>query len=67
MESVDRMLIFIDNSIDIMCLTKKEIEGSLLTIPYFEDYPERDDQRVNLYLKECTALYELLYDSRFLK
>lgn len=48
-------------------LTKKEIEGSLLSIPFFNDYPERDDQRVNLYLKECTALYELLYDSRFLK
>lgn len=48
-------------------LTKKEIEGCLLTIPYFKDYPDRDDQRVNMYLKECTALYELLYDSRFLR
>lgn len=37
------------------------LKGTSMSIPVFEDYPDRDDQRVNTYLRECAALYELLY------
>lgn len=40
------------------------IDGAMLSIPYFEDYPSRDDQRVNKYLKECATLYELIYSNK---
>lgn len=42
----------------------KEIEGTMFMIPYFDDYPKRDDQRVNKYLKECATLYEMIYANR---
>jgi hypothetical protein len=42
----------------------KEIVGTLLSIPLFDDYPERDDQRINRYLKDCATQYELLYNSK---
>ena len=38
----------------------KEVEGSIGTIPFFNDYPRREDQRINKYLKECSTIYELL-------
>lgn len=41
-----------------------DIDGTMLTIPYFNDYPSRDDQRVNKYLKECSTFYELIYNNR---
>ena len=44
----------------------KPIEGALVNIPYFEDYPDRDDQRINLYLKECASVYETVYSKKVL-
>lgn len=44
----------------------KSIEGTLVNIPYFEDYPDRDDQRINLYLKECASVYETIYSKKVL-
>lgn len=44
----------------------KYIEGVLVNIPYFEDYPDRDDQRINLYLKECASVYETIYSKKVL-
>lgn len=44
----------------------KYIEGALVNIPYFEDYPDRDDQRINLYLKECASVYETIYSKKVL-
>lgn len=40
------------------------VDKSLLSIPYFSEYPDRDDQRVNKYLKDCSSSYELLYNSK---
>lgn len=40
------------------------IEGTMFTIPLFENYPSRDDQRINKYLKECSTLYEILYSNK---
>ena len=40
-----------------------EVESTLFTVPYFEGYPTRDDQRLNRYLKDCSGMYELLYTS----
>ena len=41
-----------------------KVDGTMLTIPYFEDYPKRDDQRLNVYLRECDTCYGVLYNSR---
>ena len=47
------------------CITSTlEVEGTMLCVPCFPDYPSRDDQRVNKYLKECATLYELIYSSK---
>ena len=48
-----------------MCISVgKALRGTSMEIPYFSDYPERDDQRVNTYLRECAALYESLFMSK---
>lgn len=39
------------------------IEGTMFTIPYFNEYPKRDDQRTNVYLRDCASYYEMLYSS----
>lgn len=41
-----------------------KISKTMFTIPYFSDYPIRDDQRVNRYLKDCFSLYEIIYSSK---
>jgi len=41
-----------------------EVDKSLFYIPYFSDYPSRDDQRINRYLKDCSIQYEMLYGSK---
>ena len=48
-----------------LCISvAKNIKGVLGKVPYFEDYPKRDDQRVNIYLKECAKGYNTLFTNR---
>ena len=48
-----------------LCISvAKSIKGVLGQVPYFEDYPKRDDQRVNIYLKECAKGYNALFTNR---
>lgn len=46
------------------CITSvSKLESSLFSIPFFSDYPSRDDQRTNRYLKDCSSEYDLLYNN----
>lgn len=42
----------------------RDIDGTLFSLPYFEDYPKRDDQRINTYLRECADRYNILFSNR---
>lgn len=47
------------------CIITVDKPGNcLLAIPFFEDYPDRDDQRINRYLKDCSDMYNLLYNNK---
>jgi len=47
------------------CITLiKEVKGTLFSLPFFSDYPKRDDQRMNMYLRECSDRYNILFSAR---
>ena len=49
------------------CFTcNRSVNVSLFKIPYFENYPEREDLRVNLYLSECSKFYDILFERKSL-